>query len=75
MKEEVSLAGGDAIPPPCRCSRKPCSVFRRCRRRCDQRSKAACCPESDDVLPGAWFMDAVSARGTTDCSLELEWLK
>jgi hypothetical protein len=53
--------GGDARPPPCRCSRKPCSVFKRCRRRCDQRSSAVCCPESDEVLGGAWFMSAVLA--------------
>jgi hypothetical protein len=53
--------GGDARPPPCRCSRKPCSVFKRCRRRCDQRSSAVCCPESDEVFGGAWFMSAVLA--------------
>jgi hypothetical protein len=71
VNEDESLAGGDARPP-CRCSRKPCSVFKRCRRRCDQRSRAVCCPESDEVFGGAWFMSAVSARGTTFCSSELE---
>lgn len=61
--------GGEATPP-CRCSRKPCSVFKRCRRRCDQRSRAVCCPESDEVLLGVVFMGAVSARGTTGSSPE-----
>ena len=75
VKEEESLAGGEATPP-CRCSRKPCSVFSRCKRRCDHRSKAVCCPESDEVLPGVWFMGAVLARDTTDRSLGLGgWLR
>jgi len=71
VNEDESLAGGDARPP-CRCSRKPCSVFKRCRRRCDQRSSAVCCPESDEVLEGAWFMSAVSAEGTTASSIDFE---